>query len=111
MVATQTDLAEKGGALLNHLSRILVELLWLCELVHEKLGLIRLLPCKILHLALQEHQAAVPGVQLIPHTLKNRTEMWIRISSQGTGAAPAGWNEIQCTIIVIQNMGSFMSKE
>lgn len=75
------DLAEKGCTLLNHLCCILVELLGLCELVNKKLGLIRLLFCKILHLALQEHQAAVPGIQLIPHMLKNKTVMWISISS------------------------------
>lgn len=66
------DLAEEGGAVLRHLRCVLVELQWLCELVDEKLGLIRLLLCKILHLALQKHQTVVPGVQLIPHMLKTK---------------------------------------
>lgn len=66
------DLAEEGSALLGHLRCVLVELQRLCELVHEEVGLIWLLLRKILHLALQEHQAAVPCIQLIPHMLQNR---------------------------------------
>lgn len=67
-----SDLAEEGGAVLGHLRRVLVELQWLCDVVHEGVGLIRLLLGQILHLALQQHQAAVPRVQLVPNTLENR---------------------------------------
>lgn len=66
------DLAEEGCALLCHLCRVLVELQWLCELVHEEVGMIWLLLCKILDLALQKHYVAVPHIQLIPHMLENK---------------------------------------
>lgn len=68
----EPDLAEEGGALLGHLRHVLVELQWLCELVHEEVSLFWLLLRKILHLALQEHQAAVQRIQLIPHMLEDK---------------------------------------
>lgn len=69
---SMSNLAEEGSAVLRHLRCVLVELQWLRELVHEEVGLIWLLLRKILHLALQEHQTAVPCIQLIPHMLENR---------------------------------------
>lgn len=63
--------AEEGSALLGHLRCVLVELQWLGELIHQHVGLIWVALCEILHLALQEHQAAMPCIQLIPHVLEN----------------------------------------
>lgn len=65
------DLAEEGSAMLSQLCCSLVALQRFRELIHEKLGVTRLLLCKILHVTLQEHQAAVPYVQLVPHVLEN----------------------------------------
>ena len=67
-----SDLVEEGGALLGPLRCVLVQLQRLCELVKQQVGLIRMFLCKILHLALQQHQAAVPGVQHIPSVLQDK---------------------------------------
>mgnify|MGYP001195392514 CR=1 FL=1 len=67
-----SDLAEEGGAVLGHLRGVLVELQRLCDVVYKEVSLMWLLLRKILHLALQEHQTAVPRIQLVPDVLENR---------------------------------------
>lgn len=67
-----SHLSEEGRALLGHLCCVLVELQRPRELVHEYVGLVGVILCKILHLIFQEHQAAVPSIQLVPHMLRNK---------------------------------------
>lgn len=86
--------AEEGGALLGHLRCVLVELQRLGELVHQHVGLIRMVLCEILHLALQEHQAAMPCIQLIPHVLEN-VQWKVSSDNANPGLSSTLWKQQQ----------------
>lgn len=88
---SRPHLAEEGRALLGHLRRVLVKLQRPRELVHEGVGVVGVILCKILHLIFQEHEAVVPSVQLIPNILRNKASFQFLSS-------------LKCCLCVIQNV-------
>lgn len=70
--AVLPHLPEESGALLSHVRCVLVELQRPRELLREDVGLLGMILRNLLHLVLQEHQATVPSIQLIPHILRSK---------------------------------------
>lgn len=66
-------LPEESRALLGHLRCVLVELQRSRQLLHEDVGSLGVILRNLLNLIFQEHQAAVPSIQLIPHILRSKT--------------------------------------